>query len=155
MSSNREAAETSSGRADSRHGIRTRLTLKRGGLLDHILRFAAVGIVGFIINASIVAYFSTKLGPIMSQALAFPAAVTATWLLNRQYTFGASKHSWHMEWARYVSANALGWSTNNGVYFFLIFRFYETNHNPVLAVAAGSLAGMTFNFIISKWIVFK
>ena len=59
------------------------------------------------------------------------------------------------EWIRYVLANALGWAANNGLYFALILSVPLAYRHPVLAVAAGSIAGMSFNFATSKWIVFR
>ncbi len=120
-----------------------------------ILRFGIVGLVGFVVNAGLVEWLNNTIGPIWAQVLAFPVAVTVTWLLNRRYTFGTSCHIWYLEWLRYIFANALGWSANNGVYFLLIFKFPVAYQYPSLAVAAGSLAGMGFNFVLSKWIVFN
>jgi putative flippase GtrA len=124
-------------------------------LHQQILRFGIVGVIGFVVNAGMVEWFARPIGPIWSQVLAFPAAATVTWWLNRCYTFGISRHVWHREWLRYMSANALGWIANNGIYFLLIFKFPLAYQYPSMAVAAGSLAGMVFNFAISKWIVFK
>jgi putative flippase GtrA len=140
--------------------IKTRLapaqreSKRKAELHQQILRFGIVGVVGFVVNAGMVEWLARSIGPIWAQALAFPVAVTVTWWLNRRYTFGASRHVWHREWLRYVAANALGWGANNGVYFLLIFKFPLAYQYPSLAVAAGSLAGMVFNFAISKWIVF-
>jgi len=130
-------------------------TTRLGTLHRQILRFGIVGVIGFIINAGIVVWLSTSIGPFLAQLIAFPCAATATWWLNRRYTFGVSRHLWHHEWLRYVSANALGWGANNGIYFAIILKFPFAYNHPSIAVAAGSLAGMSFNFVITKWIVFK
>jgi len=124
-------------------------------LSEQIIRFGVVGVVGFVINAGMVAWLAHSIGPVLAQVMAFPVAVSVTWLLNRQYTFGVSQHVWHREWMHYITGNTLGWITNNGIYFFLILKIPEIYQNPSIAVAAGSLAGMTFNFIISKIFIFK
>ena len=124
-------------------------------LKSQILRFGVVGVIGFIINAGMVELFAPNIGLILAQVFAFPAAVTATWWLNQRYTFGKSRYAWHHELLRYIAANALGWVANNGIYFFMILKFSLIQNHPSLAVAAGSLAGMIFNFSFSKWIVFK
>ncbi len=136
-------------------GVRPLARLKRGSVVDHMLRFGTVGVIGLIINVSIVVSLAPRLGAIAAQAVAFPAAASATWWLNRRHTFGASSRTWHAEWLRYVSANMIGWMANNGVFLFLIFEFAGIHRNPAIAVAAGSLAGMIFNFAISRWIVFR
>ena len=124
-------------------------------LLQQIWRFALVGVVGYIVNAGMVEALAPAMGPIWAQVLAFPVAVTVTWWLNRRYTFGASHRAIHQEWLRYVLANALGWVVNNGAYVWMIFSIPLAYKHPALAVAVGSLAGMVFNFAMTRHIVFK
>ena len=124
-------------------------------LFQQIGRFALVGVVGYVVNAGIVEALVFGMGPIQAQALAFPIAVTVTWGLNRRYTFGASQYTVHYEWLRYVLANTLGWMANNGLYVWMVFHISLAYKHPSLAVAAGSLAGMCFNFIMTRQIIFK
>ncbi len=124
-------------------------------LAGQALRFGAVGVVGFAVNAGLVALLAGPMGPEWAQVVAFPAAVTTTWSLNRRYTFQPRAGGAFREWMRYVVANALGWTVNNGLYFTLVLSGAFFHQNPVVAVAAGSLAGMVFNFATSKWIVFR
>lgn len=145
--------ETSSGL--KLHKSPTGSTAKARTLRGQILRFGAVGVVGFVVNAGMVEWLAHSIGPVWAQVLAFPVAASVTWWLNRRYTFGASSLAWRREWVCYVVANALGWSANNGVYFFLIAQSYIFYRHPALAVAVGSLAGMIFNFTISKLMVFN
>lgn len=128
---------------------------KNAELLQQIWRFGLVGILGYVVNAGLVEAFVSALGPVKAQVLAFPAAVSVTWWLNRRFTFGASRHSWPQEWLRYVFANLLGWLANNGLYLWTVFNFASAYQHPAIAVAAGSLAGMIFNFSTSRFIVFK
>lgn len=124
-------------------------------LQAQILRFALVGVIGFVVNATLVALLSGRVGPEWGQFVAFPAAVVTTWQLNRRYTFSRSGRGLAHEAALYVAANAIGWAANNGVYFALILDVALVHAYPVIAVAAGSLAGMAFNFVTSKWVVFR
>ena len=129
--------------------------MHRNTFPKQIIRFGLVGVAGFIVNALMVEALKYSIGPLWGQSLAFPVAASATWWLNRRYTFGASRHAWKQEWLRYIAANALGWFANNGVYFVLVSLYPLAYSYPSLAVASGSLAGMFFNFFISKWVVFK
>ncbi len=108
-------------------------------------------------DASIVWIF-TRVGvdPITAQAVAFTVAVTVTWLLNRRFTFAhrASPY-WLREWLHYVAANSVGAVVNNGVYALLVLTIALFSKEPVLAVAAGSLAGLVFNFTASRALVFR
>ena len=131
-------------------GVRQQRSLR-----GQVLRFGVVGVIGFIVNAGLVEGPAGVITPIWAQVIAFPAAATTTWWLNRHYTFGRSQNDWHVEWLRYVGANAGGWIANNGVYFALILNIPLMYRHASLAVAAGSLAGMMLNFSASKWLVFK
>ncbi|MGZ4999546.1 MAG: GtrA family protein, partial [Methylomonas sp.] len=128
---------------------------RNSSLLQQIWRFGLVGVAGYIVNAGLVEAFVLNMGPIWAQTLAFPAAVSVTWWLNRSFTFGASGHSLHHEWLRYVLANALGWAVNNGTYLWMIFSVSIAYQHPAIAVAAGSLTGMILNFSTSRLLVFK
>jgi putative flippase GtrA len=96
-----------------------------------------------------------EIGPLQAQGFAFPLAASVTWWCNRRFTFGASHRTVHQEWLRYLLANALGWTANNGVYVWMIFSLPLAYQHPALAVAAGSLAGMVFNFSVSRRLVFN
>ena len=123
-------------------------------LRRQILRFGLVGGVGFLVNAGLVEVLAHALGPGRAQMLAFPVAASATWWLNRRYTFPAGRRTWHREWVIYLAANGLGWLANNGTFFLGIALYPLAHRHPALAVAAGSLAGMVFNFLLSKRFVF-
>lgn len=124
-------------------------------LFKQFLRFAAVGTVGFVIDAGLVEVLKGALGLGGSQLVAFSVAATATWALNRQFTFGSSTYPLHVEWFRYIASNLLGSAVNNAVYFWAVTQFAEASKHPVAAVAAGSIAGMFFNFAASRHIAFK
>ena len=124
---------------------------------SEFLLFALSGVAGFIVDGSIV-YGLTRFlhwGPIHAQILAFAVAVTVTWLINRRITFAhKASADWLREWSRYVAANSIGAFVNNGVYAALVLTMQIFHDRPVLAVAAGSLAGLGFNFAASRTWVF-
>ncbi len=131
-------------------------TCKRKNLLlQQVWRFGIVGVIGYIVNAGIVELLAPNWGPLYAQILAFPIAASMTWWFNRHFTFGASERTIHREWLQYLLANSLGWVVNNGAYVWIIFNSVLAYQHPSLAVAAGSLAGMIFNFTMSKWLVFN
>lgn len=124
-------------------------------LFGQIFRFVVVGTIGFVLNAAMVEILARACGPLYAQLIAFPAVATVTWYLNRRYTFGASNKPITHEWMSYILANTLGWVANNGVYVLLVLHVALAFRHPSIAVAAGSLAGMVFNFSISRVAVFK
>ncbi|MGD9946904.1 MAG: GtrA family protein [Desulfobulbus sp.] len=124
-------------------------------LIRQAYRFFLVGTAAFVVNGALVELLVGAIGPVKAQLLAFPLAATVAWWLNRKYTFGASGHKLHREWLHYILANSIGWLINNGVYLVLIYRFALAARHPSLAVAAGSIAGMFVNFILSRQLVFR
>ena len=96
------------------------------------------------------------LDPYSARVVSFLCAVTTTWLFNRQITFrGGSRLPLHREWALYVGTQLGGATLNSAVYALLVFSFALVREWPVLGVAAGSLAGLTVNFIAAKRVVFR
>ena len=121
-----------------------------------IALFSLVGAAGFVVDAAIVwVLTSGGANTIIAQAIAFAVAVTVTWLLNRQFTFAQHASPNRLrEWMHYAAANSIGAVVNNGVYVLLVLMVAMFTKEPVLAVAAGSLAGLVFNFTASRAWVF-
>ena len=59
---------------------------------SRFLRFALVGVVGFVVDAGVLQALITLAGwgPIAARAVAVPVALFATWLLNSTVTFPLS-----------------------------------------------------------------
>jgi putative flippase GtrA len=121
-------------------------------------KFGVVGTVGFLVDNAFVytAHFGFGVGLILAGILSFFVAGTCNWILNRMWTFrGASKGRIHYEWLRYLATNAAGFVLNRGVYVALIATSTPCRLHPVLALAAGSIAGLGVNFVMSRRIVFR
>ena len=128
------------------------------GARRQFLAFAVVGTAGFLVDAGIVQGLTISgVNAIVAQLVAFAAAVCVTWLGNRSWTFGqrTRRHTVAQEWVLYVSANTLGWLVNNGVYIALVLTVPVMARQPVGAVAAGSLAGLFFNYTAARRVVFR
>lgn len=124
-----------------------------------LLRFAMVGVFGLLVNeaALFVCLRFTHLDKVESWFPAFLAAVTFTWLGNRTITFRehAGRSGLLAEWAAFVVANSVGAITNYCVYFALVKMAPAPISNPLLALAAGAVAGMLFNFSAAQRFVFR
>lgn len=126
--------------------------------LPAFLRFGLVGGAGFFVNAAAfwIALNVLHLGKDTAWFFAFAPAVTFTWWGNRTITFQEHastgfRDTLH-EWARFVATNAFGALVNFAVYEMLI---HFTAIDPLLALACGVLAGLVFNFTLSKRLVFR
>jgi putative flippase GtrA len=123
------------------------------------LRFAIVGGAGFFVDAAILAFGLQVLGldPYSARMLSYLGAATFTWWGNRLFTFAdsASAERRAHEWGRFVAVNAVGAVVNYGVYAALVAFAPAHLNNPFVALAAGSLSGLAFNFFGSKRFVYR
>ena len=130
----------------------------RAEVLRQFLSFGVVGTIGFVVDAGVLTLVlaTTGLGFYWGRLISFLAAATVTWALNRRFTFGGAEKRGRLgQWARFVLVNSGGGLVNYAVYAALIAASAFARNWPVLAVAAGSIAGLLVNFTASKWLVFK
>lgn len=125
------------------------------------IRFGFIGGLGFFVNeaALLFAHYVLHSGPRLSWLIAFFPAVTFTWWGNRTVTFtdrashGAA--AMVMEWIRFILANSIGAAANYLTYELLIDFAPTPFSQPWLALIAGVLVGMLFNFTLSAKLVFR
>jgi putative flippase GtrA len=124
--------------------------------IRRFLTFAVVGVIGFVVDASIL-YLGIfiGLGLRLGRVFSYLAAVTTTWALNRIFTFKAPSHRglWS-EWAHFSVSQLGGAAANLGVYYLLIHISVLVATHPVLGVAAGSLSGLIINYVVARVFVF-
>jgi putative flippase GtrA len=121
-------------------------------------RFGAIGGVGFLIDAGVLTWLVrvSGWGLYESRALSFALAVTATWYLNRRFTFanraGVDRKR---EYSRYFAVQTLGALINLGVYVAVIAAVPALGAYPVVPLAVGSGAAMVFNFVAARHYAFS
>lgn len=121
------------------------------------LKFGVVGTIGFVVDTAVLyAGLALGLGLYGGRAVSYLAAATTTWALNRAWTFrGAGGGPVLRQWAIFVAVNLIGFACNYGTYAALVWSVPLVAAHPVLGVAAGSLAGMVGNFVLSRRFVFR
>lgn len=126
------------------------------------LRFGVVGAAGFVVDAGTLwaVRLLWGLDPYSARVLSYLAAATATWALNRRYTFvGADRRGALGQWLRFLFANLGGGAVNYLTYALLISSTslpdLPAGLGLTVAVGAGSLAGLLVNFVASRQLVFK
>jgi len=143
------------------HGILPRiessLGTRRFQLLLEFLRFGVVGTIGFVVDTTVLyAGLALGLGLYGGRAVSYLVAATTTWALNRVWTFrGRGNGPVHQQWALFLLVNLLGFAMNYGTYAALIAFVPMVAAHPVLGVAAGAIAGMFGNFVLSRQLVFR
>ena len=126
---------------------------------SRFLRFAAVGSAGFFVNeaALYIALNWLALGRYGAPVFSFLCTVTFTWWGNRTLTFTEHAHGGRSilrEWASFVAANSVGLAVNYAVYSAAITFAPIPLNNPYIALGLGTIAGLAFNFTLSKRFVF-
>lgn len=131
--------------------------------------FAVVGAIGFLADAGVLTALVNGLGanPYAARAVSFAAAVTATWWLNRRWTFGARGDRRAArgetsgivgriaaEYARYVGVQTTGALINLGIYALCVAADPALAAYPIVPLAAGSAVALLYNFAASRRFVF-
>lgn len=129
----------------------------RFAVLMEFLRFGVVGTIGFVVDTAVLyAGLALGLGLYGGRAVSYLVAATTTWALNRLWTFrGRGDGPVHQQWALFLLVNLLGFAMNYGTYVALIAFVPMVAEHPVLGVAAGAIAGMFGNFVLSRQLVFR
>jgi putative flippase GtrA len=122
------------------------------------LAFGVVGTLGFVVDAGVLAVLFHGFGfdHFSARALSFAVAVTTTWALNRAWTFRADRRaSVVREYGLYLLAQSGGASINMAAYSLCIATMAVMAELPSTAVAVGSIAGMLFNYLSARHLVFR
>ncbi|WP_309881246.1 GtrA family protein [Caballeronia sp. LZ029] len=122
------------------------------------ITFAFAGVIGFVVDSGVLylmLWFGA--GPYVGRLVSFLSAVFATWQINRRFTFTGARRArsvWR-EAYEYLLAMLVGGVFNYATYAATIRLLSDSPARPLIAVAAGSIAGMFVNFIIAKVWVFR
>lgn len=124
-----------------------------------LLRFGTVGIAGFVVDAAVLtAGIALGTGPWLGRVVSYVAAASTTFALNRAWTFRAATRrtgpAAARQWGLFLLVNLVGFACNYGTYAALIAGVPLIAAQPVLGVAAGSIAGLLGNFVLARRFVF-
>ena len=122
-------------------------------MFQQLALFTLVGGAGFVVDAGVLLLLIHGVGldVYVARVLSWLAAATFTWWLNRTLTFRDAGSRRLRQWLMFLAANSGGGLINIGVSAALI----AARVTPVAAVACGSLAGLTWNFLASRQFVFR
>lgn len=119
--------------------------------------FGVAGAIAFAVDVGILYLVKPTLGLYWGRGVSFFCAVLVTWLLNRNITFKyrSSRSSAFWEFSQYLLVMLGGGSVNYLVYAGLLQISEAIEREPVWGVAAGSIAGLLFNFSFARFLIFK
>lgn len=120
------------------------------------LRFGTVGVAGFVVDTLVVYGLRGWLGLYLAGMVSYLVAASVNFVLNRAWTFrGQGSAPPHRQWLLFLLTNLGGFALNRGTYVALIFFSPLCHSHPVLAIAAGAVAGMFLNFHLSRTVAFR
>lgn len=128
-------------------------------------RFALVGVTISIIDAGLVYLLKDLPGMnvYLARVFSYGAAMATGFLLNRYFTFhhvDFGRKFWSQLF-RFLSVHSMGGVINFGVFSLVVYLGSRAelpsiwlNLMPLLGVWLGGMVGMTFNFLLSRKLVF-
>lgn len=121
-----------------------------------LARFLVVGAAGFVVDMAVLSFLLYGLGYaghsgglVGSRVASFLAAITATFLLNARFTFGASIRKAKL--TRYIAIQSLGALLNLGTYTILVLGPLA---RPLIAMVIGSVLATISNFLLVRQFVY-
>jgi putative flippase GtrA len=123
-----------------------------------VLRFGLVGVIGAAVHMG--AFWLLQrlagLGNSVAWILAFFAAATSTWAMNRAFTFqDRTNQQQTSEWLRYIAIAGAG-AVAHFAAFHLAIRFIPLfAAYPALAIIPGSLASFVVTYTGASLLVFR
>jgi putative flippase GtrA len=125
-------------------------------MVAQFMRFGVVGLAGLVVDTTTVYGLRHSLGLYVAGLIAYVASATGNWMLNRIWTFrGQGSGSARRQWGLFMVTNLAGFVLNRGTYVILVTFVAAAADQPVIATAAGSVAGMLVNFNLSRRLVFR
>ena len=125
------------------------------------IRFAVIGGLGYLLAIALLAFNTgvLKLEFAAANAITIFLTMIFTWLGNRYFTFRDRRaHGMQgilQEWLKLMGANGLGAVVNYLCALMLVHYAAAPFSNKFVAQAVGVLAGLVFNFTLSKTLVFR
>src|SRR3981081_3336669 len=120
-----------------------------------LLKFAAVGTLGYLADASILlaGVKGLHFAPVPARIFSFICAASITYHLNRRFTFSRSRGSLD-RWLMYLAATASGAVINILIYRAWLLHAGTDSMDLVVGSALGSVAGLFFNYVASALFAF-
>jgi dolichol-phosphate mannosyltransferase len=132
-----------------------RLYIFKFGVWSQLLQFLFVGGMGTVVNlVALTLLLRLHVLTGVAVASAIFASMFFNFVLNRRFSFSASRtQSWAHQFFAFIVASSFGALINYGVTFLVASRAPGT---PLqLAALAGIAVGTAFNFIASRYMVFR
>jgi len=132
-----------------------RLYTFKFGAWSQLVQFLTVGGLGTVVNLVLLtAILRLGASPKTAVATAIVLSMVFNFVLNRRFSFGeARKDSWIRQFAGFMTACSVGALINYAVT--IVFMGKSFSLRPQLAALLGIAAATAFNFMASRYLVFR
>jgi dolichol-phosphate mannosyltransferase len=132
-----------------------RLYIFKFGVWTQLMQFLVVGALGTIVNLSVLTLLlamSSPTAPAVGSAIVLSTCFN--FVLNRRFSFSPARHQpWVRQFFGFMAAYSIGLLINYVVTLGLLARL--DGLRPQTAAVAGIAAGTVFNFLTSRYFVFR
>jgi len=130
-----------------------RLYTFKYGTWSHLIQFLVVGLSGLVVNlAALTVLLRVGIGRRPAVALAIVISMLWNFVLNRRFSFSYARgQSIVRQFLGFVAACSVGAIVN----YFTTIELWEVLRYNQLAAFIGVLAGTSFNFVASRFVIFR
>lgn len=135
-----------------------RLYLYRFSHAMYLAQFLVVGALGVVVNMAVLTLLLwSGLGGQVAIAGGIVVSVATNFLLNRRFTFSyARKRNPVTQFLGFLAASTIGTVVNYAVSMIMLQSVLPASHSSIyLASLTGIAAGMVFNFLGNRYMVFR
>ena len=132
-----------------------RLFIFKYGAFSQLAQFLVVGLIGTVVNlAALTALLAAGVGTAVAVALAIFVSMCSNFVLNRRFSFSAARsQSWTGQFFGFMAASSVGAVVNYATTLVALARLGGAM--PQVAALIGIAAGTAFNFLTSRYLVFR
>ena len=122
-----------------------------------LARFAAVGAIGFVVDAAVLQLLVSvaSWSPFAARAVSFPVALACTFTLNRLWTFRGLRLPLARAYGAYGAIQVAGALINLLVFSACVVLAPTLYERPVIALGIGATVALLFNFYATRSVVFR
>jgi dolichol-phosphate mannosyltransferase len=130
-----------------------RLYIYKYGTWSHLIQFLVVGLSGLVVNlGSLTVLLHMRVAEKQAVATAIIISMIWNFILNRRFSFSyARKESIVAQFLGFVAACSVGAVVN----YFMTTGLWEVIRLKQVAALIGVLAGTFFNFVASRFVIFR
>jgi dolichol-phosphate mannosyltransferase len=132
-----------------------RLYMFKYGAWTQLAQFLFVGGMGTVVNlVALTVLLRVGLAKNVAIGAAIFVSMCFNFVLNRRFSFSAARHrAWPVQFVRFLAASSIGALINYGATVVLLNRMPAMR--PQLAALVGIAIGTGFNFVASRYLVFR